>query len=67
MRICGVILSCIWYVCDIEVFVCYYLDNDEKYWVIVVKDICELKCFVVFFYEIEYVNNIFESYIIEMK
>lgn len=67
MRICGVILSCIWYVFDIVVFVCYYLDNDEKYWLIVVKDICELKCFVVFFYEIEYVNNIFESYIIDMK
>lgn len=26
LRICGVILSCIW-----QVFVCHYLENDEKY------------------------------------
>lgn len=47
---------------DIENFVCYYLDNGDKIWLIVLKDICELKRFVFYLYEIESVDNIFEKY-----
>lgn len=64
---CGVILSCIWHAPDIVVFVCHYLDNDEKYRSTVAKDIRELKRFAVFLHEIEHANNILESHITEMK
>lgn len=52
---------------DIENFVCYYLDKGDKIWLIVLKDICELKWFVFYLYEIEIVENIFEKYIMDMK
>lgn len=62
LRICGVLLSCIW-----QVFVCHYLENDEKYRLTVAKDIRELKRFAIFLHEIEHADNILESRITEMK
>lgn len=59
-------MSCIWMIRDIEMFICSSIENDDEYWKSVVKIICELKSFVVYFSKIECIENILERKINEM-
>lgn len=69
LRVCGLVLSCIWQLHDIENFVCHHLqlDKGDKTRSTVSKDIRELKRFASHLHEIEIADNILKKHITDMK
>lgn len=66
MKVCGLILSCIWQVSGIEDFICSYLEHEENVRLAVAKDIRKLIRFSIFLNELELGKNILEKQITEM-
>lgn len=67
LRVCGLVLSCIWQLHDIENCVCHHLDKGDKTRSTVSKDKRELKRFASYLHEIEIADNILEKHITDMK
>lgn len=66
LRVCGLVMSCIWMTRDIETLICSSIENDDEHRKSVAKTICELKSFAAYLSKIERTENIPEREINEM-
>lgn len=48
LRVCGLVMSCIWMTRDIETLICSSIENDDEHRKSVAKTICELKSFAAY-------------------
>lgn len=66
LRVCGLVMSCVWMTGDIEKLICSSIKNDDEHRKSVAKTICDLKRFAGYLSKIERTENIPEREINEM-
>lgn len=68
LRICGLVMSCIWQISDIDANICSgFADEQEKNRITLAKNISQLQRFASYLHEIECTENMYENDILEMK
>lgn len=68
LRICGLVMSCIWQISDIDVYICSsFEDEQEENRLNIARTVSHMQRFASYLHEIESTENIFEKDILEMK
>lgn len=67
LRVCGIVMSCIWHTKDIDVFICSDLVKGDENCRLITKNIANLQRFAYFLYGIEHTENILQNDINDLK